>query len=985
MIVNKYSNECTICRISIVPADGFVFKDEKDRWVGVCQGVECVKRACPEELSSYKKLMAEKRVSDQEFDKEAVERAKKVGLFDYQIDGVKWITKQNSCLLADEMGLGKAQNVEALIYTPFGRKKIGDIKIGDQVIGSNGRSTNVIGVFPQGIKDLYRVTFNDGYSILVGLEHLFTVSSANKESDLRTKKKVTLSVKQMIDKNLVLTQKGVGHNKNKIYKFKTYFKTGHNNKWQIPIVDPICFDNNQKLSIEPYLLGLCLGDGCIGENSIRFAVHKDDFDELFQNIQISKGKTKNNIVTGYLKEDKIRDFKLENTRSHTKFIPDIYKYSSIENRISILQGLMDTDGHCIKSKKNIFMGTEYCTVSEQLADDVAEIVHSLGGIVKKSSKIGSYKKEDGTKVECKRAYRLNIKFSNGINPFRLKRKSQRYNHPKKYPVARYIKDIKFEKKGEAVCIRVDAPDHLYVTEHAIVTHNTAQILVSLNIEYGTLVIVPSHLKLNWRDETERWRPDLKITIMKDGKQFKYPEPGEIVITTYGLLPFWLDLPKGKRKNPNIMPEEREAMSQVVLIFDEVQALKNSKTIKSKRAIELRKMAHKTIGVTGTPIMNRELELWNMCRAIGVETIIFESFPRFLFLFGGRRGKYGYTFSGPNKDTPHILRRAMLRRLREEVNIQLPSKMYVEIQVDIPNKLRKKLDDVWEVYKNSSYYENDELPSFDQLSKEKEALARSKIPVLKQIVEDFESKDILPIVFSAHLAPVDELGKKKKWGVIKGNITPTQKQKIKDEFQSGKLKGLAATIKAAGTGLTLTKASHVIFNDLDWVPANNVQAEDRCARIGQTEESVVIYHLVADHPLDRHIRKLILKKMALAHAALDIDKDDVVEAKSDENETEKDFKDRIKAVEKKEQDLRRKAITSRLKHWPKSSKKISKKRAEELSAASERLALEDNDGRIVRLLKFAGLKTQSELQCLEALLEPYEKEYPGGFKKSLLRG
>lgn len=622
MIVNKYSNECTICGIAVAPGDGFVFKNEEENcWTGVCQGLECIKRACPEEVSTYKQIMAQKRLDDQEFDKEAVTRAEKVGLFDYQIDGVKWITKHGNCLLADEQGLGK----------------------------------------------------------------------------------------------------------------------------------------------------------------------------------------------------------------------------------------------------------------------------------------------------------------------------------------------------------------------------TAQILVSLDPEYGALIVAPSHLKLNWRDEAERWRPDLKITVMKDGKQFKYPEAGEIVITTYGLLPFWLDLPKGKRKNPNIMDEEREAMSNVVLVFDEVQALKNSKTIKSKRAIELRKMAHKTIGATGTPIMNRELELWNMCRAIGVEKIIFESFPRFLFLFGGRKGRYGYSFSGPNKDTPHILRRAMLRRLREEVNIQLPSKMYVEIQVEIPNKLRKALDNVWEVYKKSSYYENDELPSFDQLSKEKEALAKSKIPVLKQVIEDFESKDILPIVFSAHQAPVDELGKKKKWNVIKGTATSTQKHKIKDEFQSGKLKGLAATIKAAGTGLTLTNASHVIFNDLDWVPANNVQAEDRVCRIGQKEENVVIYHLVADHPLDRHIRKLILKKMALAHAALDIKKEDEPKVRPNEDETEKDFEDRVKAVEDKEKELRRKAITSRLKHWPKVSKKVGKKRGEELSAAAERLDLEENDGRIVRLLKFAGLETQAELQCLAAVLEPYEKEYPGGFKKSLLRG
>ena len=80
------------------------------------------------------------------------------------------------------------------------------------------------------------------------------------------------------------------------------------------------------------------------------------------------------------------ELNIEHTRSYNKFIPDIYKYSSIENRLSILQGLMDTDGHCMLSKNGSFTGTEFSTISEKLCDDVCEIVQTLGGIARKKSR-----------------------------------------------------------------------------------------------------------------------------------------------------------------------------------------------------------------------------------------------------------------------------------------------------------------------------------------------------------------------------------------------------------------------------------------------------------------------------------------------------------------------------------------------------------------------------------------------------------------------
>ena len=403
--------------------------------------------------------------------------------FKHQEEGIEFLLKNKKCILADDMGLGKCEFVENEVFTPYGREKIGNIKPGDYVIGSDGNPTLVQAVYPQGIKDLYRVTFNDGYSVLVSKDHLWAVSSNNsgENSKNRENKYHTLSVEQMLDKELVLSKNGKGWNKKRKYKFKTFYKTNDGqNKWQIPIVKPIEFNNNISLPIDPYLLGVCLGDGHIKDVSVNIDVHKDDFDELFLGQPIKETKPQRNLRCGniFLSES-LKELKLNQTRSHNKFIPNIYKYSSLEDRLSLLQGLMDTDGHCMKSKNGNFCGTEYSTVSEQLADDLAEIVHSIGGIVRKKSKIPTYSYK-GEKKKGKRVYRLNIKLPEGMNPFRLKRKSDEYNPPKKYKIGRYIKDIKLEKQGEAVCIQVDAEDHLYVTEHGIVTHNTYQSIVSRN-------------------------------------------------------------------------------------------------------------------------------------------------------------------------------------------------------------------------------------------------------------------------------------------------------------------------------------------------------------------------------------------------------------------------------------------------------------------------------------------------------------------------
>ena len=362
----------------------------------------------------------------------------------------------------DPVSEGKAEHVNNMLYTPKGRKRIGDIKIGDQVIGSNGYLINVTGVYPQGIKKLYKITFSDGHSIKVCEDHLWSVKLNG-----GTKGYITLAVKDLLDNTKTITYTGSGKNIKKEYTISTYYKDKQNrNKWSIPIVEPISFDLSTKLPINPYLLGLLLGDGGLSQRSIRFSTVDIELINSIEHILeddllIKKVKNSNcdySIVTKVGSKNsltkRLKKLGLKGKKSENKFIPQEYMYAMVSDRLSLLQGLMDTDG----SYSN--HGAEFYSSSKILAYQVVELVQSLGGIAK---------------IRCKKtthldSYIVRVSLSKYLNPFILKRKREIYKQSRVYN--KYITNIEYANDDEAVCISVDAPDNLYVTEHAIVTHNT---------------------------------------------------------------------------------------------------------------------------------------------------------------------------------------------------------------------------------------------------------------------------------------------------------------------------------------------------------------------------------------------------------------------------------------------------------------------------------------------------------------------------------
>jgi SWI/SNF-related matrix-associated actin-dependent regulator of chromatin subfamily A-like protein 1 len=409
---------------------------------------------------------------------------------------------------------------------------------------------------------------------------------------------------------------------------------------------------------------------------------------------------------------------------------------------------------------------------------------------------------------------------------------------------------------------------------------TIQVACALPTSSPVLVICPAAVKYNWQRELRRWRPDYtEFAVLHGRKSFRWPAPGEVVIT-----------------NPDILVNEPgQAPQGVIIVADEAHAFKNYKASRTKRFQALVKAARAANGkawaLTGTPLMNRPTELWTLLGNLGLAGKAFGGWNGFLRCFNGYPGRWGgYEFGGPDDSVPARLEAVSLGRSRTEVLPDLPTKQYRVLEVDLQSKsVIRTLDKAWEAWRQhdqrfarrnnedagdlstsgaagASEERSGSIP-FEELSAARAAVARDRIPVVLELVAEYEEQDEPLIVFSAHREPVHAVGARDGWEVITGETSSLRRDELMQAFQAGQLKGLACTIKAAGVGLTLTHACNALFVDLDWTPSWNRQAEDRICRIGQ-DRGVTITRMVARHPLDQRVLELLAAKIALISASTD---------------------------------------------------------------------------------------------------------------------
>ncbi|MDQ6777779.1 MAG: PhoH family protein [Actinomycetota bacterium] len=371
---------------------------------------------------------------------------------------------------------GRAQPLSSGVLTPSGFRPIGSLRIGDLVTGSNGHPTAVLGVYPQGRKPVFRLRTQDGASTLCCAEHLWHVFTPE---DLRRRK----------PGRVVETQEMLGR-----------LRRAHQHRFALPILSAPAEFPEGDVPLDPYALGLLLGDGCLtttatpafatADPELAMALEasldgielkpKGAVDYVLRHVEGHRGGV---IVTNPV-TTALRELGLAGTRSHTKFVPEAYLHNSAAVRVALLQGLLDSDGGPVTGESASVptplarrtCRIQYTTCSEQLCDDVAYLVRSLGGIAYSRKRAALGRKPGlarGRPVAHRHdAFVMDVRLPAGAEPFRLRRKQDLYDRSGGGRPMRFVDAIEPVGEMETVCIQVAAADSLYVTDDYLVTHNT---------------------------------------------------------------------------------------------------------------------------------------------------------------------------------------------------------------------------------------------------------------------------------------------------------------------------------------------------------------------------------------------------------------------------------------------------------------------------------------------------------------------------------
>lgn len=387
-------------------------------------------------------------------------------------------------IVGGSRGGSKGQPYSSPIITPFGIRKMGDLKIGDAVCGKDGHAQKVICITELGGQEVYRITFSDKTYVDCTHDHIWTL--------LRTC-------------SMTKKRKLIGGSRKDDYRNWTtdmiydYLQTEHKSKTKkglvnlnlvIPLCDEVHFTHSfgtaRKTHFSPYIIGALIGDGCIakslreGKSNVAMLTTADEgirrqFEK--ENVRVIYTQQRKNLFQIYYSdkelEKDLQSLKLTDIKSEDKFIPIRYKEGTIADRWSLVQGLMDTDG-TVDSRGHC----SYSTISPRLAEDMAFILRSLGAYVTISKDRAEYKKNN-IYIRCADVYNLYIKIRNSERLFRLPRKIARckaYNNGCCEPTKRIVS---CEKIGydKCRCIAVSNPDALYLTNDFTTTHNSWSLLL----------------------------------------------------------------------------------------------------------------------------------------------------------------------------------------------------------------------------------------------------------------------------------------------------------------------------------------------------------------------------------------------------------------------------------------------------------------------------------------------------------------------------
>lgn len=834
-------------------------------------------------------------------------------LFQHQLDFMKYaIDRQNKGLysgfiLADTMGLGKALSLDTKLYTPTGYKLMRDIQVGDYVFGKDGKPTKVVAVYNHHNVEMYRITFSDGVTIDCCKDHLWEI-----HDQYGTK---------VVPTSWFLQKDQFGKLR------KDHLRTKTNYKYWISRCNPVEFAE-QTIPLDPYFLGLLLGDGCI-KYGVAIATVDSEVVEYIRSSLPSGYKLRQAddrcsyyISTGCAGKsnmyiDILRQLNLYGTDSHTKFVPEIYKYNSISIRTAVLQGLLDTDGYCAKC--NLL---QYTTVSAQLAEDVRFLVESLGGVVSQSQKSCGYCVE-GKKRITGIAYTLTIRFDDPQNYVRLPRRKQMLTS-RKFRPHRNIVSIEQIDNADAKCISVDNSEHLYLAEHFIVTHNTLEAMnLALyhrkfnKIKHCLIIACVNSAKYNWVCDIKKHTNGQEIPYLLGSRKRR---GGKIILEgssadklkdlmcghMYGdrnedPLPFFLVMNIEAIRMINSRHYLiRERLVTLInkgyigmVVCDEIHHGASPTSKAGKQLLQLKKDTADSkvlwLPMTGTPIVNKPTDVFLPLKLVDGHTFKnYYSWCQYFCVYGGF-GNYQIIAYKNIPELKRMLQANMLRRLKQDV-LDLPPKVRTIEYVENTSYQAKLYDQVVQdmiMHKDEIVSAVNPMVKFLKLRQVNGSpelvdttlgisnaylTKNAKMVRLLDLVDTILSNGEKVVIFSNWVESLRTiykfLAKDHKVCCFTGTMKPEDREAQKQKFiEDSECKIMIGTVGALGTSHTLTVANNVIFYDLPWNPATIEQAEDRCHRAGTTS-TVNVYYLISRDTVDEKVYDIIMQKDGVSKYIVD---------------------------------------------------------------------------------------------------------------------
>lgn len=818
------------------------------------------------------------------------------GLRDYQRVGVAMMVTGQQVLLGDDMGTGKGQPVDARVLTPSGWRKIGDLSVGDEVTGSDGRATAVTGVYPRGLLPTYDVTFTDGATIRVDGDHLWRVETAVDTTRGRTR---VLATAQLAE------DPAWSHGAA---------------KWFIPVVASVEYAPlTVSLPIDPYALGVLIGNGSLIRASL-FSTHYEDQDVADEVAKRLAPLGVDVVTTGPVKgtlnhactttrgqsnplTDALRSLGLLGKLSHEKFIPTQYLRAPVADRILLLRGLMDTDGGAGRSS------VEFSTSSPQLAFDVQDLVESLGGLARIISQT----------TPRRNAYCMAVRLP--YNVFWSARKRAMLKDRER-PIRRGIVSVTPAPVEDIVCISVAASDQLYVTERHVVTHNTVMGAVALETIHRTgtpgpyLVVCPNTVKRGWERELGRWAPSLTPIIVRGTAtkrrqmiETAAEDPTAVLVMNWESLKLHSRLAPygqtrlrpcsrcvpgddGKPTSCERCPRELNEVKFGAIIGDEAHRAKDprAKQTRALWAVSHGPSTRYRWALTGTPIADAIDDLWSIMHFLspdefprktayldrygllsynafgGMEVVgirpetrdeFFSVFdPRFL----RRPREYALRdVKEPQRETRFVEMSPKQARLYRELAVEMAARLEDGSTLVVPNPLTQttRLNQA-----AASYLERNECvpcagTGAKPLAPDEKCtgcngrgyrfnpiLPSNKLDGLLELLEELPAKEQV-VVFAVSRRLIERVSdaltaKGITNLVISGAVKEEDRYGVIDKFRAGDARVCLVVIDAGGEGLDGLQCAQVgVFLQRHYSRLKNVQAEGRLVRSGQEGQTLLI--------------------------------------------------------------------------------------------------------------------------------------------------